>query len=209
MEKTQIISPQLLKAAKRWLQLLQTMGKLNVKHYLGIYKLRQEMQEKGITNPSEKIKRFTCNFVEKLMKMKPEEEITIRSNTFIDSSNKLIIEIPKDDTLDFFLTTMPQSRKADYYLGYYKGSVYFDFNISEGNLIKLIRVSFDGYGCFNFEENSLPLNKNDSTIFIELMKENELKQVLLNYIVLKSIELNRENLPEEALKEYHLITFQI
>ena len=180
------------------------MSKQNVEHYLDIYKLRQEMQEEGITNPSEQIKEFTINFVGKLKAMPLNEEIILENNSFFDSNKNLIIEIPKDDDLGFFITTMPESRKADYYLGYYEGSVYLDFNISEENLIYLIRISFDGYGCYNFETNSKPLNQNDSMLFIELIKESELHQVLLKYIVIKAIELNKENISEDALKEYKL-----
>lgn len=74
------------------------MAKLDVEHYLDIYKLRQEMQEEGITNPSEEIKKFTRDFVEKLSKMPLNEEIILDKNSFFDSQKRLIIEFPvKED----------------------------------------------------------------------------------------------------------------
>lgn len=74
------------------------MAKLDVEHYLDIYKLRQEMQEEGITNPSEEIKEFTRDFVEKLSKMPLNEEIILDKNSFFDSQKRLIIEFPvKED----------------------------------------------------------------------------------------------------------------
>ncbi len=74
--------------------IIKVMTKLDVKHYLGIYKLRQEMQEEGITNPSEEVKKFTKDLVEKLSKMKLDEEIILERNSFYDSQRKLIIEFP-------------------------------------------------------------------------------------------------------------------
>ena len=44
------------------------MINFDVKHYLDIYTIRKEMQEEGLTNPSEQIKKFTSDFVEKLQK---------------------------------------------------------------------------------------------------------------------------------------------
>ncbi len=45
---------------------------------------------------------------------------------------------------DFFITTLPPTRQADYYLGCLNASVFIDFNCSDENLIYLIRISFDG-----------------------------------------------------------------
>ena len=49
---------------------------------------------------------------------------------------------------------MPESRKADYYLSCLDSSVFIDFNRSNENLISLVRISFDGYGCCNLDEKS-------------------------------------------------------
>ena len=50
---------------------------------------------------------------------------------------------------DFFGTTMPETRKADYYLGCLNSSVFIDFNKTNNNQICLVRISFDGFGCYN------------------------------------------------------------
>lgn len=71
------------------------MGNLDVKHYLDIYTTRKEMQENGITNPSEQIKNFTKEFVEKLQAYSLDEEIILKDNgSFFDSKGNLIIKIP-------------------------------------------------------------------------------------------------------------------
>ena len=50
------------------------MNKLNVKHFLGIYKVRLQMQKEGITNPTPEIKELTQTIVDKLSKL-PADEI--------------------------------------------------------------------------------------------------------------------------------------
>lgn len=69
---------------------------LDVEHYLGVYSLRKRMQEEGITNPGEQIKKFTRDFVEKLESLSLKEEIVLRDNSFYDSKGNLIMKIPMD-----------------------------------------------------------------------------------------------------------------
>jgi len=69
---------------------------LDVEHYLGVYSLRKRMQEEGITNPSEQIKKFTRDFVEKLESLPLKEEIVLQDNSFYDSKGNLIMKIPLD-----------------------------------------------------------------------------------------------------------------
>jgi hypothetical protein len=68
---------------------------LDVHHFLGIYTARKEMQEEGITNPSEKIKKFTRDFVFKLQSMPLDEEIILKGDSFFDSLGHLIEKIPE------------------------------------------------------------------------------------------------------------------
>jgi len=70
------------------------MKKLDVEHYLYVYTVRKEMQEKGVTNPSENIKKFTCEFVEILEKMPLDEEIILKESSFYDSKGRLLIKFP-------------------------------------------------------------------------------------------------------------------
>jgi len=68
----------------------------NVKHYLGIYTIRKQMQEEGITNPSEQVKKFTRELVEKLQTMPLDETIVLKDDSFFDSSGNLIMRIPRE-----------------------------------------------------------------------------------------------------------------
>ena len=49
--------------------------------------------------------------------------------------------------IEFFITAMPNSRPADYYLGCLGGSVFMDFNNYKNERVQLKRISVDGYGC--------------------------------------------------------------
>ncbi len=71
------------------------MKNIDVRHYLDIYTIRKEMQEKGITQPSEQIKKFTDGFVEKLHTYSLDEEIILNEDgSFFDSKGNLILTIP-------------------------------------------------------------------------------------------------------------------
>lgn len=70
------------------------MKKLDVEHYLGIYIIRKRMQEDGITNASENVKKFVRELVEKLETMPLDEEIILKESGFYDSKGSLLIKFP-------------------------------------------------------------------------------------------------------------------
>lgn len=106
---------------------------------------------------------------------------------------------------DFFKTTMPDSRKADFYLGCLDGCVFLDFNYTIDKRINLCRISFDGYGCCNIDNNAKCLDNQLSKEFIaEIGKEN-LEQEKITKVVLELIRLNKDNIWTDALEEYKLI----
>lgn len=55
------------------------------------------MQEEGITNPSEDIKKFTLQLVEILEKMPLDEEIILEEIGFYDDKGNLLIKFPHID----------------------------------------------------------------------------------------------------------------
>ena len=107
--------------------------------------------------------------------------------------------------LDFFKTSMPSTRKADYYLGCLDSSVFIDFNRTQDNLISLVRISFDGYGCCNLDENGLSLNLNDSVEFIMEMENDNLNQENISRLVKEIIKVNKDHIWMDAIQEYGLI----
>lgn len=110
-----------------------------------------------------------------------------------------------EQDFDFFKTQMPDSRKADFYLGCLHSSVFMDFNLTSENLISLIRVSFDGYGCCNITDTKNLLNFDLSEKFIEEISKDELDQIKLTPLVKEIIKINQEYIWTDALEEYNLL----
>ena len=106
---------------------------------------------------------------------------------------------------DFFKTTMPEGRKADFYLGCLDGSVFLDFNYTTDKRINLCRISFDGYGCCNIDNNAKCLDNQLSREFINEVEKDNLDQEKITKFVLELIRLNKENIWTDALEEYKLI----
>jgi len=106
---------------------------------------------------------------------------------------------------DFFKTTMPKTRKADYYLGCLDSSVFIDFNHSKDNRIFLVRISFDGYGCCNLDERAKYLDKENSQKFITEIKKEKLNQEKIEKLVKEAIKINKEYIWTDAIEEYGLI----
>ena len=109
-----------------------------------------------------------------------------------------------NNELEFFITAMPDSRPADYCLGYFEGSVYIDFDNYGNSQIRLKRISFDGYGCCRLGDGAIPMNEVDSRTFKEIFEAQLADQLQLTTIVKKTILNNRKLIWEDALKEYGL-----
>ena len=107
--------------------------------------------------------------------------------------------------LNFFKTSMPETRKADIYLGCLDGSVFMDFKISTDNLICLRRISFDGYGCCNLDETGERLSVRDSRVFLKEMAKEEFNQETVCGLVKKIIRMNKDLIWNDALLEYGLL----
>lgn len=106
---------------------------------------------------------------------------------------------------DFFKTTMPDSRKADFYLGCLDGCVFLDFNYTADKRINLYRISFDGYGCCNIGSNAKCLDNQTSKEFFGEIQKDNLDQEKITKVVLELIRLNKDNIWTDALEEYKLI----
>jgi len=106
---------------------------------------------------------------------------------------------------DFFKTVMPDSRKADFYLGCLEGSVFMDFNESSDGLITLCRISFDGHGCCNLPEATNFLDFQMSKSFLEEIAKDQLNQNRITPLIIEIIKINQEFIWTDALQEYNLI----
>lgn len=109
---------------------------------------------------------------------------------------------------DFFKTEMPDSRKADFYLGCLDGSVFIDFNLTSDRFISMCRISFDGYGCCNLTDNNNLLDFEKSKQLIAELTKDELDQENLTPLVKELIKINQDYIWTDALEEYNLIDKQ-
>jgi len=103
---------------------------------------------------------------------------------------------------------MPDSRKADFYLGCLDGSVFIDFNYTTDKRINLCRISFDGFGCCNLDNDAKCLDDKSSNAFLEEVSKDNLDQETITKIVLELIRLNKDNIWKDALEQYNLIEKQ-
>jgi hypothetical protein len=106
--------------------------------------------------------------------------------------------------LKFFITAMPDTRPADYYLGCLEGSVFMDFENCEHECIRLKRISFDGYGCCDLGDQAIPMNEVDSRVFKEIIEARLSDEARLTTIVKKTISSNKKLIWVDALNEYGL-----
>ena len=113
-----------------------------------------------------------------------------------------------EQEFDFFKTTMPSSRKADFFLGCLDGSMFLDFNYTTDKRIYLCRISFDGYGCCNLDNDAKCLNPQSSKTFLDEIGKDNLNQEKITKIVLELIQLNKDSIWTDALEAYHLIENQ-
>lgn len=97
------------------------------------------------------------------------------------------------------------SRPADFCLSYDDDSVFIDFNHCGNEQVRLIRISFDGYGCCTPVRTTIPLDINKSRLFKEQVAAGLTDQDLVLSLVKESIALNTELLWVDALEEYALI----
>jgi len=107
--------------------------------------------------------------------------------------------------LNFFKTTMPLSRKADFHLGCLDGSIFIDINKTNEWLVYLCRISFDGYGCYDLRNATLSLNPDSSREFIEEIEKENLNQESIGTLVKELITISGSYIWKDALKEYGLI----
>jgi len=110
-----------------------------------------------------------------------------------------------EQDFDFFKTVMPDTRKADIYLGCLDGSVYIEFNLTSDNLISLCRISFDGYGCCDITDTQNLLDFDLSNKFLEEIEKDKLDQDKLTPLIKEIIKINKEHIWTDALEEYNLI----
>jgi hypothetical protein len=115
-----------------------------------------------------------------------------------------MIEVSMDSNTDFSITSMPESRPADYYLRWFGGSIFLDFDDYRYGQIRLKRISFDGFGRCDLSGRAIPMSRENSRAFKHIVSNKVSDQPMLARIIRKTIDDNRNLIWEDALRFYHL-----
>lgn len=94
---------------------------------------------------------------------------------------------------------------CDYSFSLLDGSVFVDFS-KKGGLIYLVRISFDGYGCYAIQGSSNPLNKEHSKSFLKIAHSKTKDKIKLSELIRNAIKINRPLLnADKPLQKHKLI----
>lgn len=102
------------------------------------------------------------------------------------------------------VTDMPPTRPNLYCLGLQDDSVFADFDADADGCIFLVRISFDGYGCYGTGGNATRMTASTSKKFVRLIESNELECAEFESILTDYFRMNKEVIGNEQLAEYDL-----
>ena len=83
-----------------------------------------------------------------------------------------------------------------------------DFVNAEPNTLKLVRASFDGYGCCDCAERVTTMNSGDAQKLIAMVETGELDQPTCRKIVVHYCRQQKAALWEDALEEHGLLRYE-
>ena len=100
---------------------------------------------------------------------------------------------------------MTPSRPCRYCLSLQGGSVFADFDVDLNELVFLVRISFDGYGCCKPEDAARTMNIEDSSNFIGWLESNNLDHDGASAALTKYFDANSDIIWRDALLDLSLI----
>lgn len=119
---------------------------------------------------------------------------------FDDSTEKF-----SEDDCEIYRWKMPRSRPSDFCFSLFDGSIFVDFD-KKGGLLYLLRISFDGYGCYSVPGTSNPLSKEHTKSFLKIVQGGMRGKTELLGLIKTAIKINRPLLDaDEPLKEYRML----
>jgi hypothetical protein len=110
----------------------------------------------------------------------------------------------------------PLFRECSFQLCVDDGSVYMDFQVTDESDVRLLRVSFDGYGCCSCASSSneegsrmvyqvTPMSASDATALHSMIQQSTLEQPQISDILRRYCTENRQHIWDDALEEYGLL----
>jgi hypothetical protein len=100
--------------------------------------------------------------------------------------------------------TMP-TRPCSFCLSLQGGSVFADFDIDDGDLIFLRRISFDGCGCCEIEESITQMSLGDSRLILDAIANGTLESDQVSEVLRRYLRENKDMIWSDALAEHDLL----
>jgi hypothetical protein len=100
--------------------------------------------------------------------------------------------------------TMP-TRPCRFCLGLQDDSVFADFDVDEEVRVRLLRISFDGYGCCSAASGFKKMSAEDSRLLIEAVDRGDVEGQKIEAALRSYFRQNSETIWSEALAEHDLL----
>lgn len=100
---------------------------------------------------------------------------------------------------------MPASRPADLCFGLQDDSVFVDLSRDAEDILSLIRISYDGYGCNEPADGITPFSPVSSRRILQAVETGSIDGPDIHEIFLEYFEMHKSILWEDALKEHQLL----
>lgn len=97
------------------------------------------------------------------------------------------------------------TRTCDFCLSLHEGSVFADFAIDPDQLVHLLRISFDGYGCCTTEGEVTKMSASDSAAITRSIACDSENSDLVRNILYRYFFENRDVIWKDALVEHQLL----
>lgn len=102
-------------------------------------------------------------------------------------------------------TWTTDTRPCDFCLCLQGGSVFADFNIDSDGRVYLVRISFDGYGCCNTDDNATKLSLPESQALLELVETDDVNRNEVRAILYRYFDQNKNVIRRDALEDHELL----
>ena len=99
---------------------------------------------------------------------------------------------------------MPPSRPSRYCFGLQDDSVFADFDLDEEGRVFLLRISFDGWGCYGTANESVRMTPEMSKRFVTLVESNKVESEEFAMLLLNYFRMNKDVIRNEPLIQHGL-----
>ncbi len=85
------------------------------------------------------------------------------------------------------------------------GSVFADFNIDSDGRVYLVRISFDGYGCFATDGKVARMPLDESHTLVNLVNIDDVNRAEVREFLYRYFDKNQDVIWRDALAEHELL----